>query len=152
MSIIKAVISGIIGAVVLTVIHQVARRRVTEAPRMDILGMRALARLLRLFGQKPPTGQRLYRSALIGDLLTNTVFYSLVGLGKPESALARGAGLGLAAGLGGIVLPEPLGLGKAPSARTPQTQAMTIGWYLIGGLVAALVYRAIGALPVRAEQ
>ncbi len=30
MSIIKAVISGIIGAVVLTVIHQVARRRLDE--------------------------------------------------------------------------------------------------------------------------
>lgn len=152
MSVIKAVISGIIGAVVLTVIHQVARRRVAEAPRMDILGMRALARTLRLVGQKPPTGQRLYRSALIGDLVTNTLFYSLVGLGKPESALARGVGLGIAAGLGGIVLPEPLGLGKAPSARTPQTQAMTISWYLIGGLVAALVYRAIAALPVRSPQ
>ena len=48
--------------------------------------------------------------------------------------------LGLAAGVGGVVLPEYLGLSSAPSARTKATQAMTIGWYTLGGVVAGLVY------------
>jgi hypothetical protein len=30
-----------------------------------------------------------------------------------------------------------MGLGKAPSNRTRQTQLMTVAWYTIGGLVAA---------------
>jgi hypothetical protein len=66
-----------------------------------------------------------------------------VGVGRPQGALLRGAALGLAAGLGAVFLPGPLGLGEAPSNRTPATTAMTIGWYLIGGLAAALAYRTM---------
>jgi hypothetical protein len=41
------------------------------------------------------------------------------------------------------VLPGPLGLGEAPSNRTPQTQLMTVAWYTAGGLVAGVVARAL---------
>jgi hypothetical protein len=53
--------------------------------------------------------------------------------------------LGLAAGLGAVFLPGPLGLGSAPSNRTTQTQAMTVGWYLLGGLAAGLAYQTLGS-------
>jgi hypothetical protein len=33
-----------------------------------------------------------------------------------------------------------MGLGSHPSRRTPQTKAMTIAWYVLGGLAAAGVY------------
>jgi hypothetical protein len=33
-----------------------------------------------------------------------------------------------------------MGLGSAPSRRTPQTKAMTFAWYLAGGLAAAGVW------------
>src|SRR3954447_6028938 len=39
-----AVASGAAGALALTAVHQLARRRVRRAPRMDVLGMRAIAR------------------------------------------------------------------------------------------------------------
>ncbi|WP_317172766.1 hypothetical protein [Hymenobacter sp. HDW8] len=77
---------------------------------------------------------------MAGDLLSNGLYYSLVGTGK--NAWQRGLVLGLAAGIGGVVLPGPMGLGEAPSNRTPQTKLMTVAWYLIGGLAAAGVARA----------
>jgi hypothetical protein len=50
----------------------------------------------------------------------------------------------LAAGLGAVLLPGPMGLGNEPSTRTPGTAAMTVAWYFAGGLVAGLAARAIG--------
>jgi hypothetical protein len=149
MSIGKAIVSGLIGACTLTLIHETARRVLPEAPRMDVLGMRAIARSLLQFNQKPPAGKQLHTTALVGDILTNTLYYSLVGVGKPEHALTRGLAIGLAAGLGGVVLPGPLGLGKAPSARTPRTAIMAVGWYLAGGLATALAYQALTAQDER---
>jgi hypothetical protein len=110
---------------------------------MDVLGMRAIAKSMRGVGQEPPPDDELHALALAGDVAGNSLYYSLVGVGRPEGALLRGTILGLAAGVGAVLLPEPLGLGEAPSARTPQTKAMTIGWYLAGGLTAALAYRLL---------
>lgn len=76
--------------------------------------------------------------------MSNTAYYALVGLGGPDGAVGRGAALGFLAGLGAVFLPGPLGLGSAPSRRTPQTAAMTVAWYTLGGLVAGAAYRAIG--------
>jgi hypothetical protein len=138
-----ALFSGLAGASTLTTIHQAAQRLLPNAPRMDVLGMRAIARSLRAVDQAPPPGQQLYEVTLVGDLLANSLYYSLVGVGRPQGAPARGAGLGLLAGLGAVALPGPLGLGQAPSNRTPATTVMTIAWYLLGGLAAGLVYRLL---------
>ena len=141
MSAAKAILSGLIGASTLTILHETARRFLPEAPRMDLLGMRAISRSMRAVGEQPPDRERLHRTAMAGDLLANSLYYSLVGIGREETVLRRGAGLGLAAGLGGVMLPEPLGLGGAPSGRTPATKFMTVGWYLAGALAAATAYR-----------
>jgi hypothetical protein len=143
MSLIRAAASGLIGACALTLIHESARQVIPSAPRMDILGKRAIAKSMRWLDREPPAEDRLHNITLAGDIISNSAYYSLIGLGKPEGALLRGAILGLAAGVGGVLLPEPLGLGNAPSARTPQTKAMTVAWYLAGGIVAALTYRAL---------
>lgn len=143
MSVLTAAASGFAGACVLTLIHESARRALPDAPRMDVLGMRAIARTMRGVGQEPPREEELHAMALAGDVAGNSLYYSLVAVGRPEGALLRGTILGLAAGVGAVLLPEPLGLGDAPSARTPQTKAMTVGWYLAGGLAAALAYRLL---------
>jgi hypothetical protein len=75
--------------------------------------------------------------ALAGDLVSNSLYYSLVGVGDPRHALRRGAILGLLGGLGAALLPPMLGLGRKPVQRTPQTMAMTVAWYTLGGLAAA---------------
>lgn len=133
--------SGLIGAVALTVLHETVRRFIPEAPRADILGMRAIKKVMESADAEPPADDELHDWALGGDVLSNTLYYSLIGLSKPENAMLTGAALGLAAGIGAVILPGPMGLGTAPTKRTEATVAMTIGWYLAGGLVTAGVYR-----------
>lgn len=139
----EALTGGAAGAAVLTLVHETARRTVPDAPRMDVLGERAIAAGWRAAGAVPPPRRQLHDLALAGDLASNAAYYSLIGLGSAEGAVARGALLGLAAGIGAVVLPGPLGLGTQPSRRTPQTAAMTVAWYTLGGLVAGAVYRGL---------
>jgi len=137
----QALTSGLAGAVVLTALHETARHlRPDIAPRMDVLGMRALRKLLGKADAPQPNHDTLFNMTMAGDLLSNGLYFSLVGRGK--KTWARDAALGVAAGIGGVVLPGPLGLGEAPSNRTPETKLMTVAWYLVGGLVAAGASRA----------
>ena len=134
----EAIGSGAAGAAALTVLHETARRsRVPNAPRADVLGMRALAKAHRAVDGEPPDDDTLFRWAMAGDLVANSLYYSLVGLAGKRWAWPAGAALGLGAGLGAVLLPGPLGLGRGPSGRTWQTKAMTVAWYLAGGLAAA---------------
>ena len=139
----KALGSGLVGAFTLTLVHEAARRFIDDAPRMDVVGMRAIARTMQAAGADPPVP--LHEAALVGDLVTNSLYYGLVGLGGRENAVRNGALLGLAAGLGAVFLPEPLGLGRQPTEDTPQTELMTVGWYLLGGLAAGCAYNALAS-------
>ena len=141
MKIMEALAGGLIGACVVTVVHESLRRVVPEAPRMDILGMRAIAKLMKKAGATPPDDKTLHDWALVGDVISNSLYYSLAGAGK--NAWLRGTLLGAMAGIGAITLPGPLGLGEAPSERTTETKAMAVGLYLMGGIVAAIAARAI---------
>jgi len=138
----KALGSGLVGAFALTLIHETARRFVDDAPRMDVLGMRAIAKTMRAVEVEPPVP--LHEAALVGDIVSNSLYYSLVGAGSSRDAIRNGALLGLAAGLGAVFLPEHLGLGRQPTEDSPQTQLMTVAWYTIGGLAAGAAYAAIG--------
>lgn len=138
---VRALSAGFAGAVTVTLLNETGRRLLSDAPRLDELGMRALARAQEALGQQPPTADRLRRIALYADLLTNSAYYSLVGVRNGKGAWRRGALLGLAAGIGAVILPPVLGLGRDSSARTPATAAMTVGWYLAGGLAAAAAWR-----------
>jgi hypothetical protein len=143
MSLAKSLGSGLIGACALTLLHETARRFIPDAPRMDVLGMRAIAKSMRLVDQEPPADEQLQTLALAGDVLSNSLYYSLVGAGAPCAVWLRGVLLGLGAGVGAVVLPQPLGLGSAPRARSRSTQAMTVGWYLAGGLAAAAAFQLL---------
>lgn len=131
--------SGLAGAVALTAIHETVRRMTPDAPRMDIYGRRALARGMESVGMAPPSAPAMQGIALAGDLLSNGLYYALVGARRRKSSLMRGAALGVLAGVGAVVLPPVLGLGKWPSNATRRTQWMTIGWYTAGGIAAAVV-------------
>ncbi|MDX5347146.1 MAG: hypothetical protein LPJ89_03410 [Hymenobacteraceae bacterium] len=141
MKILQSLASGLAGAAALTLVHEIARRVDPDAPRMDILGMRSLTKIMESADEEPPEGSTLHSMAMAGDMVSNSLFYSLTGTGK--DAWWRGAGLGLAAGLGAVYLPGPMGLGEAPSNRTTKTQIMTVAWYTLGGLAAAAASRAI---------
>ena len=141
--VVRMALTGFIGAVTVTVFNETARRRVPHAPRLEVMGERALSKTLRTVKLDPPHGRALYRWTLVGDLLSNTLYYSLVGGGPAPRVWRRGAILGLAAGVSAVVLPRPLGLGRQPGARTPRTPALTAAWYLAGGLAAAAAARLL---------
>lgn len=141
----SAISSGAVGAGVLTLVHEVARHTLPDAPRMDVLGKRALSAGVRLVDGEPLSAGQLHAAALGGDLLANAAYFSLVGLGGGKGAVGRGALLGLAAGLGAVLLPGVLGLGTRSSRRTPQTAAMTVAWYTLGGLAAGITYACLNA-------
>ncbi|GAB3575186.1 hypothetical protein [Hymenobacter daeguensis] len=142
MKVLPSLAAGFAGAVALTVLHETARRlRPADAPRMDVLGMRGLRKLLHKADAPQPDDDTLFDLTMAGDILSNGLYYTLVGSGK--HAGRRGLLLGVAAGVGGVVLPGPLGLGEGPSGRTPQTKLMTVAWYTAGGLVAGAVARAL---------
>jgi hypothetical protein len=142
MKLLTSLAAGFAGAVALTILHETVRRvRPQDAPRMDVLGERGLRKILHLADVPQPGEATAYTATMLGDILSNGLYYSLVGSGK--HSLQRGLLLGVAAGIGGVVLPGPMGLGEAPSNRTPQTKAMTVAWYTIGGLVAGTVAQAL---------
>ena len=142
MKLLPSLAAGFAGAIALTALHETMRRlRPEDAPRMDVLGMRGLRKLLRKADAPQPDQKTVFNLTMAGDILSNVLFYSLVGSGR--HAVRRGLLLGVAAGVGGVVLPGPLGLGEGPSNRTPQTKAMTVAWYTAGGLVAGALAQAL---------
>lgn len=141
--------SGLTGAVAVTIVHETARRFIPNAPRMDVLGMRAIARGMYKMNEQPPAEDKLFKYAILGDIVSNSIYYSLIGTGR--KAWLRGATLGTLAGVGGVLLPGPMGLGTEPSGRTLQTKAMTVAWYLLGGLTAAALSRTLFEKPTVEE-
>lgn len=133
-----SVISGIAGAVALTAVHQAAKMMTDAAPRMDVVGMRALARGTGRSGMADEAADvdetrnsGLYKAALAGDLLANSAYYSLA------TTWTRGAAMGIAAGICALVLPQRLGLGEPPNSDLLSNKIMTVAWYVVGGLTAA---------------
>jgi len=135
--------AGAIGAVTLTSVHQLARQLTSNAPRMDVLGERAITRSIRAAGGDPPPQHVLHRWALAGDLLANSAYYSLVACGRQARVWPRAVVLGLAAGAGALVLPPRMGLGEPPNSEHLSNRVMTVAWYLAGALAAAAAARQL---------
>lgn len=135
----SAIAGGIAGATALTLLHETIRRIDADAPRMDLLGMQAISKSLKAVKAEVPDEDSLFKITMAGDIVSNSLYYSLAGIGEKQNALQRGALLGLAAGFGAVYLPKPLGLDEGPSSRTAETKLLTIGLYLVGGLVASAV-------------
>ncbi len=125
-SLASSLTAGLCGAAALTAIHQLATRVTDDAPRMDVLGERAISRGLEAAGKGVPPQPVLHRWALVGDLLANSAYYSLVAAGDPAHHWRRGAALGLAAGAGALVLPRPMGLGDPPKSDSFANKIMTV--------------------------
>jgi hypothetical protein len=132
---------GLAGACAVTLIHESVRKIVPKAPRMDLLGMNAISKGLNAAGIKTPTDNKLYTLALAGDILSNSLYYALAGRGDEKNVWLKSSMLGLAAGIGAVLLPGPLGLEEKHSARSTETKLMTIGLYVTGALVATAIMK-----------
>jgi hypothetical protein len=140
---ITSAIGGLAGACALTLINQIAARVDKQAPRLDLLGMNAVAKFFKNPKAAPVLFRKLLPMSVAGDLLSNTLYYAMASGRTKDNTLLRGLLLGLGAGLGAVVLPKPLGLDASTTNLTRKTQAMTMAWYILGGLVAAAVMNAI---------
>ncbi|HEX4947805.1 MAG TPA: hypothetical protein VFZ34_14130 [Blastocatellia bacterium] len=135
-SVTRALGSGLTGALVMTALHETARRTIPAAPRLDTLGRRAIAEAMREMNMRPPKGTQLQRWALAGDLVFNSLYFGLAGASRNN--WWRAPLLGLGAGLSAVALPPTLKLGRWPTRRTSATKWMTVGLYVAGGLATAV--------------
>ena len=97
--------SGLVGAASVTFLNHLAKRYLPEAPQLDILGLRLATVAFNKAGIEQPRGFPAKIISLIGALVSNSIFYGLVGLGRPRTAWLRGGALGLAMGIGAVTLP-----------------------------------------------
>jgi hypothetical protein len=111
---------------------------------MDVLGMRALRRFVPALQHEQPRSSRLRRIALAYDLAANTLYYSAIPARTPAKTWSRAAVLGVAAGVGALLVPERMGLGDPPNSEIRANQAMTIAWYVAGALAAAVAANKMG--------
>ena len=147
-----AAIGGLAGACALTLINQLVSKVDKQAPRLDLLGMNAVAKFFKGPKSAPVLVQKLLPMSLAGDLISNTLYYALASGKTKDQTLLKGLALGLGAGLGAVALPKPLGLDSSTTNLTRKTQAMTIAWYVIGGLVAAAIINVINENEAISEE
>jgi hypothetical protein len=141
MGAIKNLTAGFLGALALNIMHETLRRKATNVPKINLLGEEALNKTLVGLGQTPITDEEeLYNATLKADLISNTVYYSMIG-GKTKYIWPKAIFLGLSAGIGALKLPQPLGLDPTPVNATSQMRALTVGYYLFGALVTAFTLR-----------
>jgi len=143
MSKVKNIVAGLGGAIALNIIHESLKKRDSDMPRVDLLGEEALEKSLDYFDAEIHDKDTLYKTTLAGDIISNALYYSAIGAGDTKYLLPRAIAIGVAAGVGAITLPEPLGLNDKPVNRTNKTKALTIGYYLAGALVTAVIVKAM---------
>ncbi|HEY0656062.1 MAG TPA: hypothetical protein VGD65_23165 [Chryseosolibacter sp.] len=139
-----SVIGGLAGAGALTLVNETVKRVDKDAPRLDLLGMNAAAKIMKGSSLKTPQfAQHLFPAALAGDLVSNTLYFAMAQGETKSKTLMRGALLGLGAGVAAVTLAKPLGIDGQPKAQPVKTNTMTIAYYLLGGLVAAAMINLI---------
>lgn len=140
---INALGGGLAGAAAVTLIHETVKRIVPESPRLDVLGMNAISKGMHAAGLKRPAQKALFNWALAGDLISNSIYYSLAGIVQEKNPWARSTALGLAAGIAAVALPERIGLNDKYSNKSTSTKLMTIGLYVAGALVTTAVLKLL---------
>ncbi|MEQ7802166.1 hypothetical protein ABDJ41_20390 [Pedobacter sp. ASV1-7] len=139
MSKLKNLFAGLAGSIALNVLHESLKKKSPDMPRVDILGEDALQKALHYFGAHIQSKENLYQATLAGDIIGNTLYYSLIGAGNPKYLWPKVAMMGLSAGIGAVSLPQPMGLDPQPVAKNNQVKTLTIGYYLLGAVVTGLV-------------
>ena len=111
---------------------------------MDLMGMRALRRMSPQLYEPHTSSERLHTLALAGDLLCNSLYYAAIPARTASATWTRAVVLGFAAGLGALLLPEPIGLGPPPYSDRRSNQLMTVAWYVVGAVATAAASATIG--------
>ncbi len=140
---IQNLLGGLAGSIALNIIHQSLAKTVKGAPRIDLVGEEALVETASALGINSPKGQQLFNATLAADVTSNALYYSTAGLGSDTSIVYRGAALGLLAGIGAVTVTGKVGLDDTPVTKTLTTKFMTVGYYLLGGIVAGIIIKTL---------
>lgn len=138
----KTLLAGLGGAIALTLLHE-GLKRMNAAPRLDVLGEEAVGKALQPLDAVPMDHKNLYTTTLVADVISNALYYSMIGAGGTKNTYAKAVGLGLTAGLGALALPQKMGLDDTPVTKSTLTKALTVGYYLFGALVTATLLKKV---------
>ena len=139
----KKMLAGLGGAIALNILHESLKHKDDKMPRIDLLGEEALQKAANYFGTSINDEATLYKATLAGDVVSNALYYSLIGAGSNKHIFTRAIVYGLSAGIGAITLPEPMGLNPEPVTKSQKTKVLTVAYYLAGALVTAGIVKAI---------
>lgn len=142
MKVISSMAGGLAGALSVTLMQEILKRVDPSAPRIDLLRKQAAFKIADRVSNGSTDARKVNSMGLAGDIISNTLYFSLTATGG-KKAIPIGSLLGLGMGAGAIALPSKVGLNPYFSAGTRKRRWMTMGMYLIGGLVAASVSRCI---------
>ncbi len=135
-------VSGLVGAAAVTGLNYLGQRITPQAPRLDALGRNAVRKTSNAVIGTTPDESTVHAAALGGDLISNSMIYSLAGVGRAKRPELRGLLAGLAMGAAVVVLAPMLGLGRRTTGIGTKGKAMAVGQYALGGLAAGLAHRA----------
>lgn len=142
MKVVSSVAGGFAGALSVRLMQEVLRRIDPTAPRIDLLRKQAAFKIADKINGKPVDVKNVNRFCAAGDIIGNTLYFSLTAAAG-KKAVPVGSLLGLGMGAGALTLPAKLGLNSYFVAGTRKRKFMTMGMYLLGGLVAASVSRCL---------
>lgn len=132
-------LAGLGGALALNLLHEGVKHYGKNVPRVDLVGEEALEKGLNYLGTEISDEKTLYNATLAGDLIGNTIYYSLIGAGNPSYVWPRAIISGLSAGIGAVKLAGPMGLDERPVAQNSKVKILTVSYYLAGALITALI-------------
>lgn len=137
----KSLLSGLLGATAVTILNEGIRRVYSKAPHLEKLGMDAAGKTLTAAGIEKPTKSELYWGTMAADIVSNALYYSIISLASRHrnGRWLLGAGIGLVAGAGAVMLPEPLNLDASTTNRSGKTKVLTVTWYLGGALLTTAI-------------
>ncbi|TRW27175.1 hypothetical protein FMM05_00595 [Flavobacterium zepuense] len=143
MSKIKNLLAGLGGAIVLNIIHESLKKKGPDMPRVDLVGEEALQKSLNYLGTSIDDDATLYKVTLAGDVISNALYYSLIGGGSYKHIWTWAVFYGLSGGIGAVTLPEPAGLDPEPVNKAQKTKVLTVAYYLAGALVTGAILKAV---------
>ena len=144
MKVLSSIAGGLAAAIAVNLLHEIIKRYDPDAPRLDHMAMDAMSKGFKIADESVPAKKNLYKYSLVGDMISNTMFFSMAGgKGGVKKALSKGLIIGLTGGFGAVFGPKPLGLKSEATNKTHRTQVIAVAYYLVGGLVAAGVAKMI---------
>lgn len=130
------IIAGLGGAIVLTLLNESLKHVNGNMPRIDLVGEEAVQKTAAYFGMDVENEETLFGVSLVGDLISNTAYYSLIN-GSGNELWIKAASAGVTAGIAAIKIPDKIGLNDNPVAKKNSTKLWTVSYYLIGAIATA---------------